>query len=65
MPIERFRGGPFDQQDRQVDWEITEEWILWSVDPANPADSETALYHLEETDEGKVYVFKGYANLRK
>jgi hypothetical protein len=57
MATEKFRGGPFDHQDRMIDGEITEEWIYWTIDPMNP-DSEVARYHLEDTEDGKVYVYK-------
>lgn len=64
MAIEKFRGGPFDRQDRMIDGEITEEWIPWTIHPLD-TDSEIALYHLEETTEGMVYVFKGKGRIRE
>lgn len=65
MPIERLKGGPFNGERREVENEPTEEWILLATTDATDPDCNTALYHLESDAEGKVYVFKGWADQRR
>ena len=64
MGIERFRGGPFDHRDREVEWDVTDPLIAWATAPLDPQGYQSAIYQLQDTEEGRVYVFLGFATCR-